>query len=470
MTPSLKFGTSGLRGLATDLIGPETRRYARAFLRVLQERGEAIPALYLGGDFRKSTAQIIKDCTAAAAELGIKVIYCGTLPTPALAAHAIAAGAPSIMVTGSHIPEDRNGLKFYTRQGEISKADEMAIAEALETETPGDYQASAEDETAAARQRYIERYADFLPPRALEGMRIGVFEHSSVARDLLVDILASFGAEITRLGRIEGFVAVDTEALFDPVFQPLEGWVRQHRLDAVVSTDGDADRPLLMDGTGRFVRGDVLGLLTAIFVAADHVVTPVTSNTAIEVMGCFGGVHRTRVGSPYVIEAMTEVRQAGGQRVIGFEANGGTLLGNDLAGDARLDSLMTRDAVLPLLGTLGLAARQKKSVADLVDSLPLRIALSDRLENIPLAHSSDFLHQLRQPEAAAAYFRPHGVAGMADIDGIQFWLEGGAMIHYRASGNAPELRCYVEADNRPAAEAALGWAFDAARRALEKEA
>ena len=468
MKTTLKFGTSGLRGLASDLIGPEARRYVRAFLRVLQERGEVIPALYLGGDFRKSSAQIINDCIAAAAELGVKAIYCGTLPTPALAAHAIASRAPSIMVTGSHIPEDRNGLKFYSRQGEICKADEVAIAEALETETPGNYQASAEDETAAARQLYVERYADFLLPEALMGMRIGVFEHSSVARDLIVDILTSFGAEITRLGRIEGFVAVDTEALTDPVFRPLKGWVRQHGLEAIVSTDGDADRPLLIDGTGRFVRGDVLGLLTAVFVAADRVVTPVTSNSAIEDMDCFREVYRTRVGSPYVIEAMTKVLQAGGQRVIGFEANGGTLLGNNLAGDAKLARLMTRDAMLPLLGTLGLAARQKKSVAELVDGLPLRTALSDRIESISQVHSAAFLDKLRQPEAAAAYFRPNAISRMADIDGLQFWLESRTMIHYRASGNAPELRCYVEADNRAAAENALEWGLDAALHALKK--
>lgn len=257
MKPSLKFGTSGLRGLATDLIGPEARRYVRAFLRALQDRGELVPGLYLGGDFRESSAQIIEDCVAAAAELGIKAICCGTLPTPALAMHAMAASAPSIMVTGSHIPQDRNGLKFYTRLGEISKADEAAIVKGLEAATPGNYRAFAEDEAAAARQRYVVRYSDFLPRGALQGMRIGVFEHSSVARDLLVEILASFGAEITRLGRIDGFIAVDTEALSDPVLQQLEGWVRQHKLDAIFSTDGDADRPLMIDGTGRGDTGHI---------------------------------------------------------------------------------------------------------------------------------------------------------------------------------------------------------------------
>lgn len=117
MAMSLKFGTSGLRGLSTELAGAEARRYVTAFLHVLAERGEPLPSLYLGRDFRVSSPAILRDCAAAAAALGIKVIDCGAIPTPALAAHAIAVNAASIMVTGSHIPQDRNGLKFYTRRG-----------------------------------------------------------------------------------------------------------------------------------------------------------------------------------------------------------------------------------------------------------------------------------------------------------------------------------------------------------------
>ncbi len=462
MTSGLSFGTSGLRGLAAELIGPEARRYVRAFLQGLVERGEAAQALYLGCDFRDSSPQIIRDCAAAAAEFGVKAVFCGTIPTPALAAHAMAAGAPSIMVTGSHIPQDRNGLKFYTPHGEISKADEAAIVKALAPATPGDYAAPMADEAEAARQRYRARYAEFLSPGALAGKRIGVFEHSSVARDLLAEILRFFGADVVPLGRVNGFVAVDTEAFGDPIFAPLAEWVRDHQLDAVVSTDGDADRPLLMDNEGHFVRGDVLGLLTARFIEADSVVTPVTSNTAIEATGYFSEVLRTRVGSPYVIEAMEGLVEHEGQRVIGFEANGGTLLGSDLSGSTTLGRLMTRDAVLPLLGALGLASRHGMSISDLVANLPLRAAMSNRLENVPQEASRAFLARLGTTESAAEFFAPRKIIRSAAIDGLQFWLEDGSMIHYRASGNAPELRCYVEADSREQAERALEWGLAAA--------
>src|SRR5690606_11288159 len=101
------------------------------------------------------------------------------------------------------------------------------------------------------------------PANALTGRRIGVFEHSTVARDMLGTVLRAFGADVVSLGRIDGFVPVDTEAFGDPVFGPVRGWIEQYGLDALVSSDGDGDRPLVVDETGQFVRGDVLGLLSA---------------------------------------------------------------------------------------------------------------------------------------------------------------------------------------------------------------
>lgn len=466
MSNSLKFGTSGLRGLSSELAGAEARRYVTAFLRVLADRGEPLTSLYLGRDFRDSSPAILRDCAAAAAALGIRVVDCGAIPTPALAAHAIAADAPSVMVTGSHIPQDRNGLKFYTRQGEISKADEADILSALAPASHGDYAAPVVDEAETARNRYLRRYAQFLPDRALEGMRIGIFEHSSVARDILYDIIRAFGAETIALGRVDGFVAVDTEAFGDPVLAPLRSWVEAHKLDAIVSTDGDADRPLMMDALGQFVRGDILGLLSAWFVEADTIVTPVTSNTAMEATGLFRSVRRTRVGSPYVIETMSDALASGAHPVIGFEANGGTLLGNDLSGAHSLDRLMTRDAVLPLLATLGLAARERKSVADLVSSLPLRVAVADRLADVAHDQSARLSDWLGTSEGAALFFAPRTILRSASIDGLQFWLDDGTMVHYRASGNAPELRCYVEAETADQAQAVLAWGLKAAKAAL----
>ena len=99
---------------------------------------------------------------AAARHAGFRVVDCGEVPTPALALEAQACGAGALMVTGSHIPADRNGLKFYTRTGEITKPDEVAILSAMDrstpdTSTPDGPQGVLAAETKA-NARFIRRY------------------------------------------------------------------------------------------------------------------------------------------------------------------------------------------------------------------------------------------------------------------------------------------------------------------------
>ena len=460
---SLKFGTSGLRGLATDLQGQAARRYTMAFLRHLAARGQDEGGqVFLGRDFRLSSPAILADCAAAIRAAGLAPVDCGPIPTPALALHAMTVGCAAIMITGSHIPADRNGLKFYLPSGEISKTDEAGILAALRDETIPDLAGAMVDEAGAAAERYFARFSGLLPADALVGMRIGVFEHSTAARDLLTRIVSHFGAEVVSLDRRDGFVAVDTEAFGDGVFAPLAGWVEQHKLDAIVSADGDGDRPLLMDRHGEFVRGDVLGLLAAQCLGADSVVTPVTSNSAIERTGFFRNVVRTRVGSPYVVDAMTGASGA----VVGFEANGGTFVGEGVrVGGHALAPLATRDAVLPILCVLGLAAQQGKAVDQLVAALPLQHAVADRLQDVPSEKSGAFLSRLAADEDyARRLFAPHGIASLSTIDGLQFRTLSGDMVHFRASGNAPELRCYVEGSTPEVARELLAWGMGMAAK------
>ncbi len=462
MSDSLKFGTSGLRGLATELTGGAARRYTAAFLAHLG----AGPGgrVYLGRDLRASSPAIAADCAVAIRAAGLEPVDCGVLPTPALALHAMANRAPAIMVTGSHIPADRNGLKFYVPGGEISKADEQGIAAAL-VDTVPQGQGGAVDESALAGDRYRQRYRGLLEATALAGWRIGVFEHSSVARDMLVSFLTRAGAEVVRLGRSDSFVAVDTEAFSDKLFEPRFNWIEAHRLDAIVSTDGDGDRPLLVDASGEFVRGDVLGLLAARFLGADRVVTPVTSNSAIEGVGWFGKVERTRVGSPFVIAGMEQAAVGSPGAVVGFEANGGLLLGTDVTINGKvLSALPTRDAVLPILAVLATAARLGQSVAGLVATLPVRAALADRLAEVPGERSAAFLADLADTDGYAdRFFAPVGeIESLSRTDGLRFALTSGDTIHYRASGNAPELRCYVEGITPERASELLAWGLAAA--------
>ena len=119
----LKFGTSGLRGLVSEMTPETVADYTRAFLAAC----DCGTTLCVGQDLRPSSLRIAADVIAAARQAGMKVMDCGAIPTPALALAAAAHGGGAVMVTGSHIPADRNGLKFYTRGGEITKEDEGAI-------------------------------------------------------------------------------------------------------------------------------------------------------------------------------------------------------------------------------------------------------------------------------------------------------------------------------------------------------
>ena len=113
------FGTSGARGKVADMTPDLCHAYTTAFINAVVPKATTI---VLGHDLRPSSPEIAAACTAAIESLGMTVIYGGALPTPALALYAAQSGSPAIVVTGSHIPFDRNGIKFYKEDGEITSA------------------------------------------------------------------------------------------------------------------------------------------------------------------------------------------------------------------------------------------------------------------------------------------------------------------------------------------------------------
>ncbi|MCB2136882.1 MAG: phosphomannomutase [Rhodobacteraceae bacterium] len=442
-----KFGTSGLRGLVSELTGDLCSAYTRAFLQVTPHGGQ----LFIGRDLRPSSPLITRSVAMAASAMGLRVVDCGALPTPALALAAMKAGAPAIMVTGSHIPADRNGLKFYTGTGEITKHDEAAITAALTALPDMPRKMGPAPTESGATDDYLDRYRTYFPRAALQGLRIGNYQHSSVARDLTSQILSDLGAAVVDLARSDRFIPVDTEAVAPETRADLTRWSRDHRLDAVVSTDGDGDRPLLTDETGTVIPGDILGVLTARWVGADTVVTPVSSNSMVERIGLFA-THRTRIGSPYVIAGMDE---AGAKRVVGFEANGGFLLGFRAEDEGRaIAPLLTRDSFLPILAPLAAAAKAGMPLSALVADLPQRRTASDRLEGVQTDWSLGFVAGLAAaPDRRAEFFVAQGSETAIDLtDGLRVTFASGDIIHLRPSGNAPEFRCYAECDTAEAAE------------------
>ncbi|WP_232429448.1 phosphomannomutase [Noviherbaspirillum autotrophicum] len=449
----VRFGTSGVRGLVSDMTDEVCFAYVIAFLESCAGAAECV---VLGHDLRPSSPKISAACADAIRKSGREVTYCGALPTPALAYYAFHAGLPAVVVTGSHIPFDRNGIKFYRADGEISKSDEESIANAVINTLPITLQTTLPIVDSSAYETYVQRYLQFFKPNALSDMRIGVYEHSSVARDVIREILEGLGANVIPLGRTNTFVPIDTEAVRSEDVKQAKLWANDHKFDAILSTDGDADRPLIGDENGHWLRGDVVGILCAQFLNAEVVVTPVSSNTAVEKCGQFKKVVRTRIGSPYVIADMETELNNSDAVVVGFEANGGFLVGNDLTRNGhRLSALPTRDAVLPMLALLCTARERGWKLSRLTASLPQRFTFSNRLQSFSIESSLSIIEQLRASSTAAQRLMAPDAGKVTHIDstdGLRVTFTSGDIVHLRPSGNAPELRCYAESNNQERAQ------------------
>ena len=459
------FGTSGARGLATAMTDRVCYAYTKGFLQYLQSTGDLNQrAVAVAGDFRPSTNRVMEAVCRAAEDMGLRAVNCGKIPSPAVALFGLEQKIPAIMVTGSHIPDDRNGIKFNKPAGEVLKEDEQGMAgQQIELDdslfdSAGWFvkkNSAPRDIDPAAGKKYIARYLDAFAHDALRGLRLGVYQHSAVGRDVLVEILAGLGAEVTPLGRSDKFIPVDTEAIRPEDVQFAREWAASGRFDALVSADGDSDRPLVSDEHGEWLRGDVAGILCARFLGADSVSTPVSCNTAVEKCGWFASVRRTRIGSPYVIASMLEAARAGAKTIVGYEANGGFLLQSGAApGGKPLRALPTRDAVIVMLGILITAKQRGKKVSELIAELPARFTASDRLKNFPTESSQAILARFSTGDEAAdraAIEKNFGavsgkVSRLDRTDGLRITFANEEVIHLRPSGNAPELRCYTEAD------------------------
>jgi len=473
MTSSgVQFGTSGVRGLVVDMTDKVCFAYVTAFLQYLCEKQLILGNGKVGiaGDLRNSTPRIMNAAAAACQAMGFEAINYGHIPSPAIALFGSKEAMPTIMVTGSHIPDDRNGIKFNTPLGEILKPDEegiraqdVNISNALFT-TEGCLLKDTYLPTALldAEYHYIQRFIDFLPENCLTEKRVGLYEHSSVARGCLKIILEQLGAEVTSLARSEQFMPVDTEAIRPEDVRLAKQWSNEHHFDCIISTDGDGDRPLISDEKGNWLRGDVGGILCAQYLQADTVITPVSSNSAVEKSQLFRNVIRTRIGSPFVIQSMQQAQQDDkSQVVVGYEANGGFLQQTEISQNNKiLSPLPTRDAVIVPIAIILLAQQQQLAISELLNTLPQRYTYSDRLKEFAVEQSQQLIAKLVMSDIntnlaniKAMFPALTNPVGIDITDGVRITFDNDEVVHLRPSGNAPELRCYTEADSeRRAAE------------------
>ena len=541
---ALKFGTSGRRGEVIHLTQLEIYINALAELEYLQSLRRAEGGISLGEpfyfafDLRPSSSQFVAEqggrggiaqaVERAIRDSGMQPVNLGRIPTPALTFYALQRGQGSMMITGSHIPFDRNGYKTNSAKGELLKKDEAPIDARVEEVRRRLYsQACAESlfnrhgflkcghqalmpENSAGRDAYIRRYTEFFEGRSLTGQRLLVYQHSAVGRDMLVEILRQLGAEVIPAGRSETFVPIDTENIEEDQLKKIqmlsnEAWSEHGPLEAVVSTDGDSDRPLILGvekpagtekspGRAQFFGGDLVGMIVAELLSPDGVVVPISCNDAVD-QGSLQGMlePKTRIGSPHVIAGMEKARQKGRNRICGWEANGGFLTGSDMELRGKvLPALPTRDAVLPILGVLFSMAGQRVSMRALFAGLPKRFSRAALLKKFPGPASQQIIKRFspRDERIKEVVFDKKGVvvrdedqittpsSGTEElitlrddlssfftlalgfdsitrinyIDGVRAYFSNGDVAHVRPSGNADELRIYAVADTQARAD------------------
>lgn len=488
----LKFGTSGRRGRLVDLTQLEIYINVLGEMEhLLSQEGEAGGIVlgdefYIARDLRPSSPTLEAAVDEAVRDAGLRPVHLGEVPTPAVANYAWPRRKGSIMVTGSHIPFDWNGYKLNTSCGELLKTHEAPIQERVGAVRERIYGQPFEsskfdaegslrqartlpDADGAALRDYLQRYVDFFAERPLAGLRVLCYQHSAVGRDVLASLLRDLDADVLPAGRSDTFVPIDTENIDAEALAAIAALVPAEPIDAIVSTDGDSDRPLILGvdprtKAPRFFPGDLVGMVVAEFLGADAIVVPVSCNDAIDRSPLAAALEpKTRIGSPYVLAGMQAAAAKGRSAVCGWEANGGFLLGSDVVrGGRTLRALPTRDAILPILAVLAAARERGMSLVELFGRLPARFTSSTLIREFPREAGARLIAELK-PEELEPLFGP--VAKVDQTDGPRVYFASGDVIHMRPSGNADEFRIYACADTAERAReiTTMGAAFVRAR-------
>ena len=385
----LRFGTSGLRGLVESMTDMECYINTRGFIDFLIAIGDIKTGdiVYIAGDLRFSTERIMIAVAKGIEDSGSRAENCGRISSPALAYYAMQKGKASIMITGSHIPEDRNGIKYNKSKGEVLKSDESGILAQVAKIREEEY-AKTEQESifndkgmfkkpislgpvnSEPRKFYIDRYLQVFSKDSLKGKKIVFYQHSAVGRDIAVEILDGLGAQVIPVGRSDAFIPVDTEAIREEDLKLVKNWADQYNPFAVLSTDGDSDRPWLSDENGRFLRGDMLGVLAAKYLEVDFAAVPVSSSDAVDTeLKEKLKLTKTKIGSPHVIKAMLDAFDKGFKKVVGWEVNGGFLTQTDFQINEK-PSVLQR-VFLSLVAMQGIASIEPRAVSIILFLLSL---------------------------------------------------------------------------------------------------
>ena len=440
------FGTDGVRGLANGIITAELAlKIAQGAARVLGEDARNSgrrPRAVIARDPRISGKFLASAVAAGLASSGVDVYDAGVVPTPAAAFLTADIDADfGVMISASHNPAPDNGIKIFAAGGhKLDDRIEDAIEAAMELEPLLPIGANVGNVTrfADAEDRYLVHLLKSLPNK-LDGLTVVVDCANGAASSVSPDAFRDAGAKVIVIGADPDGNNIN-EGCGSTHLSALQAAVLEHKADAGVAHDGDADRCLMVDHTGAIVDGDQIMAILALSMKArgelarNTLVATVMSNLGLRVAMKNAGITmlETAVGDRYVLE---EIRENG--YTLGGEQSGHVILSHFAT---------TGDGVLTGMRVLAEVTKSGKTLRDLANQITIYPQVLINVKGVDRSRVDDAVVQAAVKEAEAEL----GETGRVLL---------------RASGTEPVVRVMVEASEMGQAQ---GWA-DRIARVVEKQ-
>ncbi|MHB8545209.1 MAG: phosphoglucosamine mutase [Nitrosotalea sp.] len=420
------FGTNGVRGvfgedLTLDFISKITLSIASFF-----KKGPIL----VGYDGRKSSVIISKIVTAALSSAGLDSAVCGLVPTPCLQFATRQLGYNGgIMITASHNPPQYNGMKVIARDGiEISREAELQVEEIYFAKK---WKISKKFGSIIKESSAVSTY--------LSGIKKQVNVNKIRSRNLKIVLDLGNGAQIVATPTLCKDLGCDVILINEKIdgsfpgrgseptpqnLNNLSNMIIKSKADLGIAFDGDGDRSIFCDETGKILTGDRSALLLSQYILKklpkSKIVTSVNSTSVIEKIAANSEskVLRTRVGSVEISRKMVKENA-----IIGFEENGGFMYGKHN---------QVRDGSMTMAILLDLLASSKNSLSKEMSMLPPSFTTKGKIEC-----SKDDFKKIVKILKTEPYKK--------DLtDGIKLSLDDSSWIMVRLSGTEPIARLYAE--------------------------
>ena len=420
------FGTDGIRGpVGGELINPRfILNLAWATGQILLEQG--CTQIVIGKDTRISGYILESVLEAGFLSAGADVLLSGPMPTPAVSYLARTQSACwGVVISASHNPHQDNGIKFFDHHGQ-KLSDELELSIEQMMQRPLKMVASEKLGKAQRINRADTQYVEFcqstaMPGLSLAGLKIVIDCAHGAAYHIAPEIFSKLGADVRTIGTQPDGLNINLNCGVTHL-PTLQKAVANTQADIGIALDGDADRVMMMDNTGRVFGGDqIIYMIVQDRLKQGINIGPVVgtsmSNLGLEKAIAQLGLQfiRADVGDRHVT---AQLKQHDG--LIGGESSGHVVC---------LDKTTTGDGIVTALQVLSAMYRQNKTLHELIDSMQLYAQVMVNVQTDSMLTPKHLI--LVQPL----------------IDEAIKTLVGKGRILIRPSGTQPLIRIMVEGDD-----------------------